>query len=535
MKRRQFIESSGYLGIASLLDFTQASAKSHPASGNGLSKKETTEAAQGSSIPISIHPENPKYFLFRAKPLVLVAASEHYGSIVNRRFDFARYLKQAAEDKQTVTRTFLLFRELQSARNPCSPVKPESPDFVAPWPRTGPGRAMDGEPIYDLDRWNPEYFERVHRFLSLASDLGIAVELTVFSNTYADNIWALNPLRAKNNRQGIGNVEWPDYITLKDQRLVERQSAYARKIVQETSRYDNIYYEICNEPGGGVAHHATSKEVDAWQREMGSVIRGELQRLGRRHLLFGQSAFSYAPRFSQDFDAAFSGPLFDAVNVHPLPGLSYQGRAYDLGQFMSKELKLAAFRDFFLAMYSARRPCVSDEDNAASLYRDTQGWTIHRKRAWIAVMTGSHYDYIDFSIRVDVERGTPQSRQEIRSWMRNLSEFIHSFDVIHSKPLPDWVESMPEHLVGTTLAVPDRGYIAYLADAREVTDPTAGQPISGRVAFQLPEGAYNICLYSPASGEYSPCMAAQGGKAVRVDLPSFQEDIVIRATRTEEA
>lgn len=532
MKRREFIGRSGYLGMASLLAPVRSSAARQPVA--GLKGEEASHAAESFSTPISIHPENPKYFLFRGKPLVLVAASEHYGSVVNRPFHFARYLKEAANDKQTVTRTFLLYRELQSARNPCSPLKPESPVFIAPWPRTGPGTAMDGEPIYDLDRWNPEYFERLHKFLSMASDLGIVVELTVFSNTYADNIWALNPLRAKNNLQGIGDVEWPDYTSLRDKRLVERQSSYARKIVQETSQYDNVYYEICNEPGGGEPHHPTPGQVDDWQREMGRVIRNELQRLGRRHLLFGQSAFSYTPRFSQGFDAAFSGKLFDAVNVHPLPGLIYKGHTYDLGQFMSKQLKLAAFRDFFLATYPAGKPCVSDEDNAASLYMDTQGWTIQRKRAWMAIMTGAHYDYIDFSIRVDVETGTPKSRREIRSWMRNLSEFVQSIDVIHSKPLPDWIESMPQHLVSTTLIVPDKEYIAYLADAREVTDPTAGQPISGPVSFRLPEGTFRVCLYSPTSGGYSPCIELHGGKRVRVELPSFQEDVVIRATRIGE-
>ncbi len=80
--------------------------------------------------PVSLHPENPRYFLFRNRPLVLLAATEHYGSVINRAFDFERYLDDAADKHQTMTRTFLLFREQQSARNPSSPCKPESPDFV---------------------------------------------------------------------------------------------------------------------------------------------------------------------------------------------------------------------------------------------------------------------------------------------------------------------------------------------------------------------------------------------------------------------
>src|SRR6204780_1547469 len=93
-----------------------------------------------SADAVRIHPENPKYFLFRGKPLVLVTASEHYGSVINRPFDFEKYLTDAAEHKMTMTRTFLLFRELQSARNPSSPAKPESPDFISPFVRSVPGK-----------------------------------------------------------------------------------------------------------------------------------------------------------------------------------------------------------------------------------------------------------------------------------------------------------------------------------------------------------------------------------------------------------
>jgi hypothetical protein len=101
---------------------------------------------------VRIHPANPKYLLFRGKPLVLISASEHYGSVINRPFDYEKYLADAARHKMTMTRTFLLFRELQSVRNPSSPCKPESPDYISPYVRSGPGNALDGEPMYDLDR-----------------------------------------------------------------------------------------------------------------------------------------------------------------------------------------------------------------------------------------------------------------------------------------------------------------------------------------------------------------------------------------------
>ena len=44
---------------------------------------------------VRINPDNPHYFLFRGKPLVLLTASEHYGSVINRPFDFEKYLDDA--------------------------------------------------------------------------------------------------------------------------------------------------------------------------------------------------------------------------------------------------------------------------------------------------------------------------------------------------------------------------------------------------------------------------------------------------------
>src|SRR5260221_1931413 len=117
-------------------------------------------------VPIRIHPENPKIFEFRGKPLVLVTATEHYGAVMNRPFRFERYLADAAEKSMTLTRLFTLFRELQTPINPYSTCKPESPDYIAPFVRSGPGHALDGELKYDLTRFNTEFLDRTNRFVS---------------------------------------------------------------------------------------------------------------------------------------------------------------------------------------------------------------------------------------------------------------------------------------------------------------------------------------------------------------------------------
>jgi hypothetical protein len=495
--------------------------------------------------PVSLHPDNPRYFLFRGKPLVLVTASEHYGSVINRPFDFRKYLDDAADNKMTLTRAFLLYRELQTPRNPSSPCKPESPDYLAPYPRIGPGKAIDGEPVYDLDQWNAEYFHRLRRFLRCASRRGIVVELTLFSHLYKDELWGLNPLRQKNNKQKGGKGEWFEYVTLRDRALSRRQAAYARKIVRETCGFDNVYYEICNEPAGGRPKKGSDPlkkrgqtpfpgvaEVDAWLAEMTRTVRDELKKRGRQHLVFGAQAFD-AGRLRQDFEATFAGTAWDAVNVHPHQYLFWKRQKYHMGNFMTKDLTLGPVRDFCRVVSAQSKPVVLDEDNAASLYRDPVGWTIHRKRAWTAVLSGAHYDYIDFSVTVGSEAGTAASRRAIRRWMKHLSEFIHGFDFIHARPGPAWVGHLPKEVVASTLVAEGKDYAAYLADAREVTDPDAGKPLEGKVLLTLPKGSFRVRLYSPVTGEYSPAVIVEGGKPAALELAPFREDIVIRATRKE--
>lgn len=462
---------------------------------------------------------------------MLVTATEHYGSVLNRRFDFARYLADAAEKRMTLTRLFVLFRELQSAVNPYSPCKPESTDYIAPFPRTVGGTALDGQPRYDLDQWNPEFFERLHRFLSMAQDYGIIVEVTLLSNTYADSIWVLNPLHPDNNVNGLPAIPWQDYLSLRHPEYFARQAAHVRKIVEETNCYDNIFYEICNEPGG--AHpdgpeHPTPDEVDDWQRALAGVIRETEAGLPKKHLIAGQEAFIWG-EWEQTSTRSFRDFPIDIVNMHPLPNTTYDGQSFDMGRFMMKELKLRAVRDYCLATYHEPKPLNYDEDNAASQYREPGGWTVHRKRAWTTLMCGCHYDYIDFSLICGQEAGTPESQADIRSWMKHLSEFVHTIDLVRARPVLGLLTEQPAHTIDSILAVPGEDYCIYLADAREVTDPGCGDPIDGRLALELPDGKYQVSCYSPVTGMSSPALSVSGG-GVSFGLPQFTHDLVVRFT-----
>jgi hypothetical protein len=485
---------------------------------------------QARMTPIRVHPGNPKVFEFRGQPLVLVTATEHYGAVMNRPFRFERYLADAADKRMTLSRLFMLFRELQSAVNPYSTCKPESPDYIAPFERTGPGRALDGEPKFDLDRPNTEFFVRLHQFLSLASEAGIIVEVVLLSNTYAPTVWALNPLNAKNNINDLEEIEWPDYLSQRHPRLFERQVQHVRRIVTELNRYDNIIYEVCNEPGGnapGGPANPDQAEVNDWLRALAGVIRETEANLPNRHLIVGQEAFRYEP-WEQSSDRSFDELPYDVVNMHPLPGLTYRGVSYDQGVFMSKQLKLRAVRDYCLATYAEPKPLNLDEDNVASQYKDFDGWTIHRKRAWTTLLSGGHYDYIDFSIINYCEKGTPASRKHIRTWVKHLSEFIHSLDLVRARPLPGMVTALPAHTMEAVFGVQGEDICIYLADERELDEEGSGQPIAGELDLDLPAAEYRVAAYDPKTGVCSPYTTFQGGPGVTLEVPAFAHDLVIR-------
>ena len=379
----------------------------------------------------------------------------------------------------------------------------------------------------------PEYFERLHAFLDLASARGIVVELTLLSNTYGDSVWALNPLRAENNLQGVGKMDWPWYMSTHDSDVLKYQLEHVRKIVAETAGYDNVYYEICNEPGGGWAGHATPAEVDAWQHLIVQTVREEMAKAGKKHPIFGSQAFSYSPAFHQELDATFSGSDFDVVNVHPLPDTILGGRRFQLGNFMSRELHVEELRDFGLEAWKQPKANVWDEDNAASMYRDDVGWTIDRKRAWTALLSGCHYDLIDFSLQAGAETGTVQSQAKLRKWFTILSDFFRSVDFTYgacgSDAGVDWAGAGPCVCV-VSFVKEGEDYLAYLADDREVGDANAGKEISGAVDVQLPAGKFLVRFFSPVSGEYVGETRVEGGMTTRIEIPKFREDLVVRAT-----
>src|SRR4051795_6563435 len=117
--------------------------------------------------PLQPHPDNPRVFLFQGKPAVLVTSGEHYGAVLNRDFDFVRYLDTLRADHLNLTRTFAgTYREVPGDFSIASnTLAPASGAYMSPWRQLDDGK-------FALTRWNDRYFERLLRFVSTAAERG---------------------------------------------------------------------------------------------------------------------------------------------------------------------------------------------------------------------------------------------------------------------------------------------------------------------------------------------------------------------------
>jgi hypothetical protein len=354
-----------------------------------------------------------------------------------------------------------------------------------------------------------------------------------------DAVWNLNPLNNKNNINGVGDIDWPDYISMRDAATFQQQVKYACKIVQAVNDYDNVYFEICNEPLADYPGRATFAEVEAWQAGIRRLIRSEEAAMSKQHLIFQcpteRNLAVPVAQLDTPLEPVVNEPEIDAITVHDYHSFTYNGSFLPpVDRFMQGDLRLERIKAWWTAFHPAAKPVVFDEDNSASNTLTDFGWTVHRKRAWATVCSGGHYNMIDFSIQVGgQETGTPASQGAIRSWLKHLSTFIHNTNFIHMRPVNDLVREVPKNTVAMALASPGSEYVIYLADSREKHQPGAGESCSGVISFVLPGGSYVARLFDPESGQYSDRPFEFGIGKATIDLPDFHHDLVLHVISEE--
>jgi hypothetical protein len=160
----------------------------------------------------------------------------------------------------------------------------KSPHRVAPhpWVRTGPGQALDGKPKFDLNSFDPRYFQRLQSRVSDAGKRHVYVSVMLFEGWAMQNMkdaWSSHPFHPQNNINRVngdanGDRRGLEIHTLTQPAITRLQEAYVRKVVDTVNHLDNVLYEISNE------NHPASTE---WQYHMIRLIHDYERRKPSQH------------------------------------------------------------------------------------------------------------------------------------------------------------------------------------------------------------------------------------------------------------
>ncbi|TFH22444.1 MAG: hypothetical protein E4H10_13775, partial [Bacteroidia bacterium] len=140
--------------------------------------KETQEVSPLASSPtLRLCSDNPRYLEYKGEPLILITSAEHYGAVLNLDFDYQLYLETLGAEGFNYTRIFTgtyiepVDNIFGIQKNTLAPIPGR---YMAPW--------ITENGLYDLDRYNPDYFVRLKDFIQEAEKQGIVVEVTLFTS-----------------------------------------------------------------------------------------------------------------------------------------------------------------------------------------------------------------------------------------------------------------------------------------------------------------------------------------------------------------
>jgi hypothetical protein len=431
--------------------------------------------------PLALHPDNGHYFLFRGKPTILLTSAEHYGAVLNADFDYVKYLDELAAHGLNNTRTFSgAYVEPAGAFNIAkNTLAPDGQRFLCPWARSGePGYAGGGNK-FDLTKWDEAYFRRLKDFVAQAGQRGIVVEMNLFCPMYDDAQWKVSPMNAANNTSGIGKCGKHEVYTLdKDPDLLAVQEKMTRKIVQELSEFDNLYYEVCNEPYfGGVTM--------AWQHRIVDVIHETEKSLPKRHLV--------------SMNIANGSKKVEK----PHPGVS-------IFNFHYASPPTAVAENFAL------NKVIGDNETGFKGTADDH----YRLEVWEFLLAGGGlYNNLDYSFTVGHEDGTfeyPKSQpgggnRNFRGQMKVLKTFLESFDFVRMRPDNSILKTrLPDKTHFYALVEPGKQYAAYLRGE-----------IPPKIELALAKGSYMVEWFDVLTGKRLEVAKIGTGDQRTVELATF--------------
>lgn len=230
--------------------------------------------------PLRRHPTNPRYFSDGTQNpdgsarAVYLTGSHTWNNLVDigaadppQAFDFNAYLDFLVRHDHNFIRLWTWDSTTWDLRSSQSWTESQGVlnSKPQPWLRSGSEMALDGKPKFDLEKFDPEYFERLRTRVKAAGERGIYVSVMLFEGwalmhgnsgraTPAGWAWRSHPFHPSNNVNGVNADLDAQAVTgpvhrLGDEAATAIQAAYIRKVVDTVNEFDNVLYEVINEGG----------------------------------------------------------------------------------------------------------------------------------------------------------------------------------------------------------------------------------------------------------------------------------------------
>ena len=473
-----------------------------------------SKVCDASESVFSVHPKNHRCFLYKGKPIKILASAEHYGAVINAEFDYDVYLKEMQRTGQNQTRVFTFYRE--EWRNPVwNTLGPTPQSTVLPWQRvSGHGKGPDGLDRFDLNQWNPAYFARLKDYVRKCADLGVICEIVLFCNPYNEKQFAWFPCNKAGNVNGVGEDcdDYRQFMTLEAPSVVAFQERFVRKVAEELNEFDNVYYEICNEPYSKTFPKEWTKRGEVWHAHVARTVRQVEKDLPNQHTIAANVP---------DNEAILKNPDIDILNHHYPPGVRTWHFVRDRDRY--------------------RKPLVYDENYSGIVgKKPAERYAINRAEAWLTILSGcAGFSNLDWTYTAADETGTgkaplPDGRRidgrPLREWLAIFRKLLGRYDVARLVPA---VGVLPDRISGYGYAATsDRKgkYILYFVDERLFrSEPCKTQPFAA--TLELPTGQYAVRTFEPRSGNTTAVAAINSTGTASLKIPPFREDVAILLER----
>ncbi|MES2456711.1 MAG: cellulase family glycosylhydrolase [Bacteroidota bacterium] len=446
-------------------------------------------SARAQKKPIALHQKNLHYFTYRGKPTILITSAEHYGAVVNLDFDYITYLDELKSHGLNLTRTFTgAYIEPAGAFSITNnTLAPAAGRLICPWKRSSQTGYAGGGNKFDLNQWDEAYFRRLKDFVAQAQNRGVIVELAFFCPFYDESQWKVSPMNAVNNINNIGNIASKNVYTLdKSGELLNVHDRLVKKIVDEFRNYDNLIYEICNEPYfGGVT-------MD-WQHHIAETIRA------------AEQGFKYQHLISQNI----ANNTLKIKDPHP---------AVSVFNFHYATPPLAVADNYHL------NKVIGDNETGFAGNADET----YRMQGWLFILAGgSLYNNLDYSFTAEKENGSYQypatqpggGSTALRKQLGFLQHFMRSIDFINMQPDLTFVKTaFSKNARVQALVNPGRQYALYLYGEQKK-----------ELELELPAGKYQIQWMNTLTGAWEGHHnVSHPGGMLKLPIPVYQSDIAVR-------